>query len=109
MTTATMSIHHSPWFSINWKLICFLGFFMVSVLLTFYVYQVNYLIGGTYLISDYEKNTDSLSQETKNLEVSFAENSFLGEVLEKTQELGFQKTTAVKYIQVPDNSLALVK
>lgn len=117
MTTATISIHHKiktqvnsislP--SINWKLVCLFGFFMASALLIFYVYQVNYLTGGTYLISKYEKEANNLSQESKNLEVNFAESGFLGEVLQKTQELGFQKTTAVKYIQVPDSSLALVK
>jgi hypothetical protein len=109
MTTATISIHRISFPSINWKLVCLFGFFMASALLIFYVYQVNYLTGGTYLISNYEKEANILSQESKNIEVSFAESGFLGEVLQKTQELGFQKTTAVKYIQVPDTSLALVK
>jgi hypothetical protein len=109
MATATTSINHFYFFSINWKLACLSGFFMASVLLIFYVYQVNYLTGGTYLISRYEKEAKGLSEEGKNLEVSFAENNFLGGVLQKTQDLGFQKTTAVKYIQLPDNSLALVK
>ncbi len=92
--------------AINWKAVCVAGFFMCLALLVFYVWQVNTLTGGSYLVNDFQKQIHKLSEENKNLQISFAENSFLGQALEKIHALNFQKTTAVKYIQVPDNSLA---
>jgi len=59
--------------------------------------------------SDYEKQINKFSEENKNLQVSFAENSFLGQALEKIQALNFQKTASVKYIKIPDNSVATAK
>jgi hypothetical protein len=46
-----------------------------------------------------------LSDENKNLQVSFAENSFLGQALQKIQALKFQKTVSVEYVQIPDSSV----
>jgi len=92
--------------SVNWKAVCFIGFFIMATLLIFYVWQVNNLIHGSYLISSYENQISKLSDENKNLEVSFAENSFLGSALEKIKALNFQETTSVRYIQIPENALA---
>jgi hypothetical protein len=64
---------------------------------------------GSYLITSYEKQVNKLSDENKNLEVSFAENSFLGQVQQKIQALNFQKATSIKYIQILDNSLTAVR
>jgi hypothetical protein len=117
MTTATLSFYRvqknlqakisSVSFpSINWKAVCFAGFFMSLALLVFYVWQINDLTRGSYLINSYEKQISKLSEENKNLEISFAESSFLGQALNKIQALNFQKTTSVKYIQILDNSVA---
>ena len=95
--------------AINWKMICILGFLMSLALLVFYVLQINYLTAGYYITSSYEKQISQLSDENKNLQVSFAENSFLSQVSEKAQALNFQKVSfsSVKYIQVPENSVAM--
>ncbi|MGA2418138.1 MAG: hypothetical protein ABSF55_02780 [Candidatus Staskawiczbacteria bacterium] len=90
---------------INWKIVCFAGFFVCLVLLVFYVWQINYLTKDFYLINGYKEQISQISQENKNLQVSFATNSFLGQVLEKVQALNFQKVTSVKYIQIPDASV----
>ena len=92
--------------AINWKAVCFLGFFMALALLVFYVCQINDLTRGSYTINSYEKQISKLSSENKNLEISFAESSFLGQALLKIQALNFQKITSVKYIQVPDSAVA---
>jgi hypothetical protein len=89
---------------INWKVVCFIGFFMSLALLIFYVWQINDLTRGSYLINGYEKQINKLSEENKNLVVSFAESSFFGQTLVKIRGLNFQKTTSVKYIQVSDSS-----
>ena len=93
---------------INWKVVCIISFFVCLPLLVFYVLQINDLTRGSYLINSYEKQISELSQENKNLQVSFAENSFLGQALAKMQALDFQKVTSVKYIQIPDNSVATI-
>lgn len=91
---------------INWKIVCCTGFFIGLFLLIFYVWQINDLTRGYYLINSHEKQISKLSEENKNLEVSFAESSFLGQALIKIQALNFQKTTSVKYIHIPDSSVA---
>lgn len=93
--------------AVNWRAICFVGFFMSLALLVFYVWQINDLTKGSYMVNSYEKQISSLSDENKNLEVSFAESSFLGQALDKIQALNFQKVTSVKYIQILDSSVAL--
>ena len=90
---------------INWKMICVFGFIICLPLLVLYVWQINSLTKGTYLVNSYEKQINKLSSENKNLQVSFAENSFLGEALQKIQALNFEKTTSVKYVQIPDSSV----
>ncbi len=92
--------------AINWRAVCVIGFFACLVLLVFYVWQVNALTGGSYLVNDYQKQISKLSDENKNLQISFAESSFLGQAVEKIQAMNFQKTASVTYIQVPDNYLA---
>lgn len=82
---------------------------MSFLLLVFYVWQINDLTKSSYLVNSYEKQITKLSDENKNLEVSFAENSYLGQALVKIKALNFQKTVAVKYIQIPDNSVATAK
>ena len=94
---------------INWRAICFFGFFIILSLLIFYAWQINNLTQGFYLINSYEKQISKLSDENKNLQISFAESSFLGEALAKIKTLNFEKTTSVKYIQIPDNFLAKAK
>jgi len=122
MTTATLTLTYSRMKKnvsgkiksvempqINWGIVCFAGVVLCSFLLFFYIYQINVLTRGTYLISSYKNSIGEISEKNKKLEVSFAENSFLGEVLTKTQDLNFQKTTSVKYIQVLESSLAKAK
>ena len=82
---------------------------MALLLLIFYAWQINGLTRGSYLVSSYEKQISQLTEENKNLEVSFAESSFLGQALQKIQDLNFEKVTTVKYIQILDNSVAKAK
>lgn len=94
---------------INWKIICFAMFFVCLSLLVYYVWQVRYLTGGSYMVNSYEKQIAQLLNEKKELEVNFAESSFLGQVQQKIRDLNFEKTTSVQYIQLPDNYLASAK
>jgi hypothetical protein len=107
MTTATLSFSKTEisFPEMPWKVICIAGFLISLALLIFYVWQIDSLTKGSYLINSYQKQISQLSQENKNLQVSFAENSFLGQAMEKIQALNFQKTTSVQYIQIPDVSV----
>ena len=77
-------------------------------LLVFYVWQINSLTKGYYLTNSYENQISKLSEENKSLQVSSAENSFLGQALIKIQALNFQRNISVKYIQVPDSSIVAI-
>lgn len=89
---------------INWKKVCVIGFLTSLFLLLFYVWQISDLTRGFYVINSYEKQISRLSDENKNLQVSFAESSFLGQALLKIKSLNFEKTTSVKYIQILNSS-----
>ena len=93
---------------INWRGVCFIVFFVALALLILYVWQINDLTHGSYLINSYQKQISDLSRENKNFQVSFAESSFLGQALEKIEALNFQKTTSVKYIQILDSAAQAV-
>jgi len=96
-------------FEVNWKLISMTGFLMAFALMVFYVYQINCLTRDYYTINTYERQISGLAEENKNLQVFFAENSFLGQIQEKAQALNFQKSTAAKYVKILDNSVAIKK
>ncbi len=99
MTTATL----------DWRIVCIFCILISFCSLLFYVWQVNDLTRGTYLVNNYEKELDQLTKEKSNLEISFAESSFLGGVNSKISQLNFQKTASVKYIQILDSSVAKAK
>ena len=104
MTTATLSLKVRSFPEMNWKIICILGFIASSALLIFYVWQINDLTRGSFMVNSYQRQIGQLSDQNKNLQVSFAQNSFLGQVAQKTQALNFQKVTSVKYVQIPNST-----
>ncbi len=95
--------------SINWRIIFMLGFAMLAFLLIFYVYEINQLTGGSYLIKSYEKQINTLSAQNRVLEMNFAKTNLLENIREKTSELNFEKTKEVKYIQIASSFLAKAK
>lgn len=95
--------------SVNWKVFCFIGFFASLFLLVFYVWQINDLTRGSYTINSYNKQINKLSEENKNLQVTYAESSVLSQALAKVQALNFEKTTSVKYIKISENSVATIQ
>ena len=97
--------------TINWKAICYVGSAITFLLLVFYVLQINSLTRGSYLISSYQKQINQLSQENRNLQVSFAESSFMGQALQKVQALNFQKVnpSSIIYVQMIDSSTQVAK
>src|SRR5258708_1757092 len=78
--------------AINWKLMYWTGILLLLPLLVFYIYLVNQLTAGAYLIRNYDKQLTNSSEENKKLEATFAESGFLGIAIEKAKAMDFQKT-----------------
>src|SRR4030042_5576631 len=78
--------------NINWKTVFAAMLLVCLFLAVYYVWQVRYLTGGSYMVNSYKKQVSQLLNEKRELEVSFAENSFLGQVQEKNRNLNFEKT-----------------
>ena len=115
MTTVTLgyrAIHHKikliSFPKINYKIFYLLAILLslLILMLIFYVYSINELTKGTYLIKNYNKEIDNLSKENRVLQTNFAESGFLEKVQEKVKELSFEKTKEIKYIQILESSLA---
>ena len=116
MTTLTLTyrqIHHKvtslslP--GMNWKLVSLSSILFFVAMLVSYVFLVNQLTNGVYLIKNYNKEVSALSRDNKILETTFAESGFLGKVTRRAQDLNFEKTTQVTYIEVLDSPLVSVK
>lgn len=114
MTTLTLThkaignkIKSIPFPAINWKLFYLLGILVFVSMLVYYIFLVNELTRGTYLIKNYNKEVSALTKENGRLETNFAQTSFLGSVTQKVTQLNFVKTTKVKYVQILDNSVAV--
>lgn len=92
--------------SINRKIFWAVGLSMILFLSIFYAMQIKEIIKGSYLIENYQKKINNLSQENKDLQITLAKMDFMGNIKEKTQELNFQITEKIKYIRILDSSLA---
>lgn len=95
--------------AIHWKSLLWLVSFFFLASLVAYIILVNQLTRGAFLIKDYNRTVDNLISQSKNLETSFAESGFLGNVQQKAAALSFEKTTKVSYVKMLDNSLTLAK
>ncbi|HLD70284.1 MAG TPA: hypothetical protein VI937_00120 [Negativicutes bacterium] len=94
---------------IPWKLYYATAAVVLMVLLISYVYMVNQLTGGSYVVKNYNKEIRALAAENKELQTNFAESGFLGDVQEKAKELQFEKTADVTYVQLLQNSVGIAK
>ncbi len=116
MTTITLSyraaqekIRSAQLPKIYWKAYYAVMIAACLALLVSYIFFINQLTGGTYLIKNYEKEINTLTAQNKDLQTSFAESGFLGNVQSKVASMDFQKTTNVTYVQLLNNSLGLAK
>lgn len=98
---------------VDWKKFYFVGILLISAFvflsLLFYVFGINDLTEGSYLVKKYHKEIANLSIENAKLETASAEIGFLGSIQARATELSFQKVKNVNYIQITDFELAHVK
>jgi hypothetical protein len=93
---------------ISWKVFAVM-FLFILCLSVYYVFQINNLTGGKYLISDYQKEINTSLAEKGILETKFARTGFLDNIEQRTQLLNFEKTAEIKYVQILENPLAKAK
>jgi hypothetical protein len=85
---------------INWKKLYFSGLFMFAVVLIFYVWQINDMAKGSFVLNKYESEINVLAQENRSLKVFFEEGSYMDKTVAKINDLNFQKVASVKYVQI---------
>jgi len=91
---------------VNWNFMLILSALICFLLFVFYIFSINQITQGTYLIKNYNKEIINLSKENKTINVSFLKTGPLDQVHQKAKELGFEKTIQIKYVEISDNSLA---
>lgn len=92
---------------VPWKILIWAGVAMVCLLASLYVVQINQLTREYYMVTASQKAMRLLTEENRNLQISFAENSYLASVVEKAKGMDFQSTNSVQYIHIADNSFAV--
>lgn len=95
--------------TVNFKAVYAFGFISLMLMVIFYAYAVNSLIGGSYVIKSYNKEIGKLETQNASLEGSVAAAGFMGNVQTQARYLGFEKTTQVRYIEITSTALAKAK
>ncbi|OGZ18028.1 MAG: hypothetical protein A2Z78_00595 [Candidatus Nealsonbacteria bacterium RBG_13_36_15] len=85
---------------LNLKIICLLSFVLIWTLFILYIFQINSIIQNNYLIKNYEKESNLLSEETKNLEIKFAQINTLENIESLIKDLSYEKIEKISYIQL---------
>lgn len=93
---------------INWKIFHLFAALLALFMLIFYVYSVNKITGNIALVKDYNQQIDLLLKENSALQADLEQVGFWGKIMEQAKELSFEKTSNIKYLQIPvtDSSLA---
>ncbi len=90
---------------IGLKTFWILSFISITSLLIFYIFQVNSMIGETYLIQNYQGKIKELSQENKTLEINFSQANSLSIIESLVKNLNFEKVERIHYIQVLESQV----
>ncbi len=90
----------------NKKILLFMSFALLFLLLAFYVFQINNFVSSGYILRNQQKSFEKLSQENEKLETSSAAAGSLGRAEEKISELGFEKISKIHYIQIMETAVA---
>lgn len=72
------------------------------------VFQLNARTQEVYLLQQYEKQLNELTQENKLLEINFSKTNSLNNIGDLAQNQLFEKTTKIEYIRVLETT-ALAK
>ena len=107
MNTLTLNppISISLKYRFNLKFFLVVTSILIAGLLIFYIFQINELIQGSYLVKDYEQNFKQVTRENKILENNFLKSNSLDNIEILTRSLNYKKVGEVKYIQIMGSSV----
>jgi hypothetical protein len=77
-----------------------LVFLLMGTLFILWIFQISSIIQKTYLLRDYEKEFNILSEQTKNLEVRFSQINALENIESLIGDLSYEKIEEIRYIQL---------
>lgn len=83
-----------------------LGIATCLLLSVFYVFAINQLTSGAYTIKNYNKEVASLSKENRTMEAQVADSGLLDQIHVTVNQLGFEKTSEIKYVEIVGTSVA---
>ena len=90
------------------KILWIFIFLIIFSLISVCIFQLNLHTKEIYLIQEYEKNLNKLSQENRILEINFSNANSLGKIENYLQNQVFEKVGKVEYIQILEGT-ALAK
>jgi hypothetical protein len=90
----------------SFKRVLFLGFFLVSLLLVFYIFQVNEYTKAGFAIAQYEEKIVEISKENKETELAFSKNYTLAELEEILKTMNYQEVEKISYIKMTGTQMA---
>lgn len=79
---------------------------LITVFLSFYIFQVSLMIKGTSLIESYEKQVNEINIQNKKLEIIFSQKNSLKITENLLKDLNFEKVAKIDYIRVLETSVA---
>lgn len=94
---------------IQWKAVFWIGVVLAFALVIFYLFEINELTSGAYVIKQYNNEISQLSNQNSTLQEQFAEASFLGSIQDKVTQMGFEETTDMQYMQTQTAGDSLAK
>lgn len=80
---------------------------LMALLLAFYIFQINELARARYLIENYEKKINIISEQSKKLEISLTQKNSLKNLEALVQSLNFEPVEKVYYIKVLESSVVV--
>lgn len=84
-----------------------LGFASLVSLSIFYIFQLNAVTERMYLIENYDKKIENLSQENKLLEIKFSKANSLENIRSLVENLGLNPVGKTEYIEIPESTVVI--
>ncbi len=100
----TFTINHSIQ-KINLFLIS--GLILLFGLLGLYIFQVNEITKGMFLVKNYNKKLENLLQENKILEIKFSQLNSLENLGLLVSQLNFDEAGKIDYIKIPEGTVVI--
>jgi hypothetical protein len=89
------------------RFLTILGFISISILLIFYIIQVNQLAKTRFEVLSYKKEIAGLFRKNQNLEIYYSQTNSLASLDVLLEDSNYVKVDKVHYIQILDEVVAI--